>query len=310
MKRFLPLAGMLLMMLANIASAGTVTYIYSDPQGTPLAEANSSGVITATFDYKPYGTQVLGTAEDGPGYTGHVKDVSTGLVYMQARYYDPAIGRFLSVDPVAPSAGDEDSINRYAYAENNPVRNIDPDGRVVHSLNHDNNKKILSYINSMAAGKYAFENDKLTLVSAEKNTAGHSAYYAEVLNKMIQSKRTAQVDVAALFTTRDLNVVDVQRDCGGGCTQPYPDGHVNSTVSGLGNDLAKDTFGNRLHSSAAEVFMHEIVAHAAPQMGFPDTGNGVQNENKVRVELPGVPLRAAEPKHDEGAPICTKNCEN
>lgn len=118
-----------LMLLGGLAHAGTVTYVYTDPQGTPLAEADASGTITATFDYAPYGSQAMGTPPDGPGYTGHVNDPDTGLVYMQARYYDPGVGRFLSVDPVGPSAGDVFNFNRYAYANNNPVNRIDPDGR-------------------------------------------------------------------------------------------------------------------------------------------------------------------------------------
>ena len=50
-------------------------------------------------------------------------------MYMQARYYDPATGRFLSSDPVGPSGGDPFSFNRYAYTNNNPVVGVDPDGR-------------------------------------------------------------------------------------------------------------------------------------------------------------------------------------
>jgi uncharacterized protein RhaS with RHS repeats len=50
-------------------------------------------------------------------------------LYMQARYYDPAVGRFLSVDPVGPAAGNAYNFNRYDYANNNPIVNIDPDGR-------------------------------------------------------------------------------------------------------------------------------------------------------------------------------------
>ena len=113
----------LLGMLCQAVHAGKVMYIYSDPRGTPLAEADVSGNITATFDYRPYGTQALGGAPNGPGYAGHVNDPDTGLVYMQARYYDPLVGRFLSADPVGPSAGDVLNFNRYAYAGNNPVTN-------------------------------------------------------------------------------------------------------------------------------------------------------------------------------------------
>lgn len=110
---------------------GTVTYVYTDPQGTPLAEADAQGNITARFDYAPYGSQAMGTPPNGPGYTGHVNDPETGFVYMQARYYDPTVGRFLSVDPVQPSAGNSFNFNRYDYASNNPVNHIDPDGRQV-----------------------------------------------------------------------------------------------------------------------------------------------------------------------------------
>jgi RHS repeat-associated protein len=124
------LVGLVLLTTAwTSAHAGTVTYYYTDPQGTPLAEADAQGNIIATFDYRPYGSQALGTPPKGPGYTGHVNDPDTGLVYMKARYYDPISGRFVSADPVKPNAGNVNNLNRYAYANNNLVMNIDPDGR-------------------------------------------------------------------------------------------------------------------------------------------------------------------------------------
>ncbi|THD04527.1 hypothetical protein B1991_17385 [Rhodanobacter lindaniclasticus] len=128
---------LLMLWLGGVAHAGTVTYVYTDAQGTPLAEADASGNITATFDYAPYGSQALGTPPSGPGYTGHVNDPDTGLVYMQARYYDPTVGRFLSVDPVGPMPGDAFNFNRYGYADSNPITNIDMDGRCTGSNIHD-----------------------------------------------------------------------------------------------------------------------------------------------------------------------------
>jgi len=110
-------------------SAEKVTYVYTDAQGTPLAETDANGTITKTFDYKPYGSQALGSPPAGPGYTGHVNDPEAGLIYMQARYYDSAVGRFLSADPMTPTSGELFRFNRYDYANNNPVINIDPDGR-------------------------------------------------------------------------------------------------------------------------------------------------------------------------------------
>jgi len=121
--------GLLLLMAAGVSRANSVTYVYTDPQGTPLAEADVNGNITATFDYAPYGSIALGTAPNGPGYTGHVNDPDTQLVYMQARYYDPAVGRFLSLDPKAPKAGDAFNFNRYVYVNNNPMTGTDPTGK-------------------------------------------------------------------------------------------------------------------------------------------------------------------------------------
>lgn len=114
--------------LSGMAHADTVTYIYTDPQGTTLAEVDVSGKITATFEYRPYGSLALGSPSGGPGYTGHVGDQDTDFVYMQARYYDPVAGRFLSIDPKPPVAGNPFNFNRFAYVNNNPIENIDPDG--------------------------------------------------------------------------------------------------------------------------------------------------------------------------------------
>lgn len=58
----------------------------------------------------------------------------TGLTYMQQRYYDPQIGRFLSVDPVTAYSNPVGALDRLWYANNNPYRFTDPDGRWVQAL--------------------------------------------------------------------------------------------------------------------------------------------------------------------------------
>jgi RHS repeat-associated protein len=113
---------------STYAYPATVTYVYTDTLGTPLAEADANGNIIATFEYRPYGAQILGTAPNGPGYTGHVNDPETGLIYMQARYYDTETGRFLSLDPKRSNAGNPFDFNRFSYVNNNPIINVDPDG--------------------------------------------------------------------------------------------------------------------------------------------------------------------------------------
>jgi len=128
------LFALLVLQCESTVAAATVTYYYTNPQGTPLATADASGSILTTSDYRPYGAQAMGTPTPGPGYTGHVNEADTDLVYMQARYYDPLVGRFLSVDPAQAGTGDVFEFNRFTYADNNPVLNIDPDGRETYRL--------------------------------------------------------------------------------------------------------------------------------------------------------------------------------
>ncbi|TCN79453.1 RHS repeat-associated core domain-containing protein [Shewanella fodinae] len=83
--------------------------------------------------YEPFGKR-LGGDKAGIGFTGYLQNEDLNLTYMQARYYDPLIGRFYTNDPVdvlghlsrgnSPSNG----FNRYAYANNNPYKYVDPDG--------------------------------------------------------------------------------------------------------------------------------------------------------------------------------------
>jgi RHS repeat-associated protein len=111
------------------AAAQNVTYIHTDALGSPVLETNAQAQVVRQVDYRAYGMEVMDAPRPGPGYTGHYRDVGTGLVYMQQRYYDPVIGRFLSVDPVPTDVTNGDAFNRFRYASNNPFRFIDPDGR-------------------------------------------------------------------------------------------------------------------------------------------------------------------------------------
>lgn len=112
------------------AKAQTVEYIHTDALGTPVAITDEGGQVVERSEFTPYGGLLNRPVLDGPGFTGHVQDAVTGLVYMQQRYYDPTLGRTLSVDPItAYGSGDMRHFNAYAYAYNNPYRFIDLDGR-------------------------------------------------------------------------------------------------------------------------------------------------------------------------------------
>jgi RHS repeat-associated protein len=108
---------------------GIVTYLHNDILGSPQSGSSASGSISWKQQYSPFGEEIQSNSgnDDKAGFTGHIKDSDTGLNYMQARYYDPVIGRFYSNDPLG--FRDVHSFNRYAYANNNPYKFTDPTGK-------------------------------------------------------------------------------------------------------------------------------------------------------------------------------------
>jgi RHS repeat-associated protein len=119
--------------VGSAAGGDIVTYIHTDALGSPVARSDAAGNIISRTRYEPYGGSAGGVTPT-IGFTGHVNDSDTGLVYMQQRYYDPVAGRFLSVDPVVTDANTGGSFSRYNYAANNPYRYTDPDGRAAREL--------------------------------------------------------------------------------------------------------------------------------------------------------------------------------
>ena len=116
------LAGSLVNEVETTVTSGAVAnrFQHTDALGSPVVVTNGPHSILEHNEYEPYGQVLTGGYADRPGYAGHVADAQTGMDYMQQRYYDPQIGRFLSVDPVAANTVNGWNFNRYNYAANNP----------------------------------------------------------------------------------------------------------------------------------------------------------------------------------------------
>lgn len=104
--------------------------MYADYLGSPVAAETTSGSLVFREDYTPFGekNQDPTSMHNDEGYTGHITDTATGLTYMQARYYDPVVGRFLSNDPSGFRTSVPQTHNRYSYTLNDPINHTDPDG--------------------------------------------------------------------------------------------------------------------------------------------------------------------------------------
>ncbi len=80
--------------------------------------------------YYPWGggRYAAGATPTTFNFTGQRRDGGSGLLFYNARWYDPTVGRFISADTIVPQPGNPQSLNRYSYVQNNPLRFSDPTG--------------------------------------------------------------------------------------------------------------------------------------------------------------------------------------
>lgn len=115
---------------APAAFADEVLFYHGDQINSSNVITDASGNRAALYEYDPFGSTVThtGAASVKHRFTGQEADDSTGLYYYNARYYDPQLGRFTIADWIVPDPNNPQDLNRYTYANNNPVRYTDPTG--------------------------------------------------------------------------------------------------------------------------------------------------------------------------------------
>ena len=110
---------------------GSITHVYTaEPIPTLLQELSYDawGRLRNPDTHEAYASGSIPTPILGRGYTGHRYIAGIGLIDMNARLYDPMLGRFLSPDPHIQSPDCPQNYNRYTYCLNNPLRYTDPTG--------------------------------------------------------------------------------------------------------------------------------------------------------------------------------------
>lgn len=111
-------------------------YYHGDHLGSSSIITDGSGTVIRNISYQPWGkvhsnTEAPGASTDynpPQKFTGQILDDSTDLYYYQARYYDPVLRRFITPDIYVQNKYDPQSLNRYSYCRNNPLKYTDPSG--------------------------------------------------------------------------------------------------------------------------------------------------------------------------------------
>lgn len=218
----------------NASATRNPRYLLDDHLGSTIAITDQAQVVLQRLSYDAWGRRrnadgsddtgplwgALKNNQDHSGYTGHEHLDQLGLVHMNARLYDPILGRHTSADPTVPDASNLQSLNRYTYVLNNALVFTDPTG--------------LAPNGNWGASEYSYRDDINTgsdlVVETKKDpyasfsAAGVIAYRARTT--ISDSGNTPSggtgLGVAAKNGTSEQQLLNRARDAwaGGGCTSP------------------------------------------------------------------------------------------
>lgn len=120
----------------GVVNTTQTRYFHLDHLGSIRVITDESGAVAERLAYDPWGKRRLPNGLDSDsvystidrGFTQHEHLDEVGLIHMNARVYDPLLGRFISPDPFIENAGSLQEFNRYTYVNNNPLAYTDPTG--------------------------------------------------------------------------------------------------------------------------------------------------------------------------------------
>ena len=122
----------------SVTLDGTVYYYITNIQGDVIGIRNANGSTELVYRYDAWGRLLYTNEGNSPialnplRYRGYVYDAETDLYYLQSRYYDPHVGRFINVDGFVSTGQGLTGTNMFTYCGNNPETYYDPCGRCLH----------------------------------------------------------------------------------------------------------------------------------------------------------------------------------
>ena len=263
--------------VAENGSAQTFEWYLKNHLGSTMlvyGTGGTSGGLKAAYDYRSFGEQIEltspSTGKVTENFTGKEHDDEIALDYFGARYLDPMLGMWISVDPMRQFA------SPYLYAGNgvNPINGVDDDGNVIELLN--NQQQLLTQINRLSYNQYTLDENN-RLVSAGTCNERGSKVYSERLNAAISSK--ASIFVGMYHGEEKI------RNAGEGLTI------MENGLAFVG--ITGDAF---LNSSSEQNLLHELVGHAIPYIlmdRLPSTSAVMEEVQSLpeNLPLPAVPSK-------------------
>ena len=183
------------------AARGCGILLHGDHLGsTSLVTSDGpTATVASRVLYYPYGETrwITGTLTTEYQYTGQRAEHGLGLYDYVARFYDPALGRFISADTIVPEPGNPQSMNRFSYVLGNPMRFVDPDGHDPCTYYGADSAACIVYRAWLEGPSVSFEGG-WSMEHRAVVLEGASAV-AQALQRSVQGDRTAAIVQAYVF---------------------------------------------------------------------------------------------------------------
>ena len=265
-------------------------YLY-DGHGTVRALANENGKVTDTYCYDAFGNLIssTGSTANSYRYCGEQFDSTTGLYYLRARYMNPSVGRFISMDTYQGSNADPISLHKYLYANSNPVSNSDPSGY-----------STLTGTQVAMAGMAAIGGIiALNVLGIFHKLTDGLVGLADAINDLFDDIETLVADISsgavtsaeANEDTRDEAVGDATGGSGTGSAAPDPDDNGNKKKSKKNSKKNKSEYNtpgnNRAQNNQVKDICRKLGLNKKQQRMLHDeiTGQGYSYQEILEIAI-------------------------
>ena len=281
-------------------------------QGDIISILNTAGQTVVSYEYDPWGNilstegslaSTLGVANPFR-YRGYYYDTESGLYYLQTRYYDPAVGRFINADGYTSTGQGFLGNNMYAYCLNNPISYTDPSGRASQRV----------FVESQTEGAIIFQesigNPERIPISKKKEVYGPSLRdVTDEIDKPLQEK-AHEFEIISIFrnvskiveglvyldfynTVADNNPWDIKVDTSWEETigTAYP-GNIDTKVLYRGRIMTPENLGNYTYGylgAAYRINLDILYLGSYYAAGFPNIGTTAY-DNEMFEDRPYIKL--------------------
>jgi len=235
----------------TINSESHTFYYHTDHLGSTRLVTDQSKTIVTDVNFEPFGESTP-NGEESYLYTGKEKD-STGLYYYGARYYDSEVGRFITKDPLLGKKALPQSLNRYTYCLNNPMKFVDPAGLTTGRMCDVKTGTCVRFFETGSRGWVAYDADGNVITSQEEiQSLLDKRKYLEAVVLLLQVFGY-DVDMSDItyYVTED-EIAAWAEDPG---AKPLRIGHIQFTVNGMPITVYVTLYHFPLSDSTGETFL-------------------------------------------------------